>query len=468
MTVIKKVPGSYVERIKGVRTANDLPSTSVGGIVGQTARGVANTPIKLTSWSQFEEKFAKGISDPFAFGNVADAVYGFFLNGGTEVYVVRTLESGSKKATAKIPSESGVTFTAKEEGEWGNDITITIAQEQQLSRQLDTFSLVVTIDGNKVEEIKKIGSDNFVTMINENSDFITVENDGTFAVGSGTLASGSEEAHTSATYNKGVSCFDTITDINLLAVPGITEEGVQENLVSYCDTRGDVFPIIADTDDATIEGVLKYKDKITSSHLGGMYYPNVIIMNPLTGVKKKVSACGHIMGTIARTDAERGVHKAPAGLDATLKGVIAVDTALSETEIGILNDAEVNCILPKKGSGIVIWGARMLKVDGERSYVSDIRLDIFVEQAVKINTEWATFEPKDSKLFNDVTAQLSGLLLGMWEKGMFLGDTKEDAFYVKCDGELNPNINSPELIIEIGYAKKKPAEFVVTRITSKQ
>lgn len=468
MTTVRKVPGSYVERVKGVRTSNELPSTSIAGIIGQTVRGIPNKAIKITSWPQFEQNFAQGVTDPFSVGEVADAVYGFFLNGGSELYVVRTLETGSAKASLVIPTESGVKYVAKEEGTWGNHLTLTIAKDSLAKEGVFTF--VVALNGVKVEEIKKLTVENYVEVINSTSNYVSIdtEAEGTFAIGSGTLAGGTETPHTSATYNKGVKCFDVIEDVNLLAIPGVTIEGVQENLVEYCNTRGTIFPVIAESDSKTIEGVQAYKDKITKSYLGGMYYPRVIVQNPLNGKNKTISACGHIMGAMARTDATRGIHKAPAGLDTTLKGVIAVETLLSQTELGILNDYEVNCLVPKKGNGIVIWGARMLKPDAERVYVSDVRLDIYVEQAVKMNTEWATFEPKDTALFNDVTAQISGLLLGMWNEGKFLGDTKEEAFYVKCDKDLNPDVNSPELNIEVGYAKKKPAEFVVTRITNKQ
>ena len=152
-------PGSYVERVNNITLASDLPSTAIGGIIGQVVRGVPNKATKLTSWTQFENKFAKGIADPFTLGNVADAVYGFFQNGGQELYVVRVVESGVK-ASGVI--EEKVTFNALEEGAWGNNLSITITRNELLSRQGETYDLVISLQGVKVEELKNLTNENFV------------------------------------------------------------------------------------------------------------------------------------------------------------------------------------------------------------------------------------------------------------------------------------------------------------------
>lgn len=455
-------PGSYVERVNNITLASDLPSTAIGGIIGQVVRGVPNKATKLTSWTQFENKFAKGIADPFTLGNVADAVYGFFQNGGQELYVVRVVESGVK-ASGVI--EEKVTFNALEEGAWGNNLSITITRNELLSRQGETYDLVISLQGVKVEELKNLTNENFVEVINSNSAYVTVVGS-EIAEGTVTLSSGAEGNPNVATFKRGLSCFDTIKDVNLLAITGVTETGVQEALVEYCDTRGTIFPIVDAVVEEELENLMDYKDKF-SSHMGAMYYPRIEVQSPVTGKSKFVSPSGHIMGMYSRTDANRGVHKAPAGLEATLKGAISVERELSDTEIGILNDYEINCIIPKTNSGIVSWGARLLKTNGERQFVSDLRLDIYVEESIRRNTEWAVFEPKDEQLFNKVTSQLTGMLTNMWKEGKFYGSTPEEAFFVQCDADLNPDILSSELHINVGYAKKKPAEFVITKVSHK-
>ena len=454
---VRRRPGTYVERVKNVRTMNDLPSTSIGGIIGEVVRGPINEAVLLTSWTQFQDTFAKGIANPFTIGEVAKAVFGFFQNGGTEVYVVRVASNSIAKAQGEI---EGLTISALEGGSWGNSLGIAITENEGV------FTLKVSMQGLEVETINKLTEENFVEVVNETSAYVRVSGE-SVATGTVSLQGGVEGSLTAPNYTNGLKCFDVIEDINMLAITGVTIEGVQEGLVEYCDARGNVFPIVDAPSNATIEEVKDFKDKL-SSFCGSIHYPEIEIVHPITGKKEYVAPSGHLMGMFARTDATRGIHKAPAGLEATLKGAVSVRRPLSETEIAILNDYEINCIIPKKGSGIVSWGARLLKSDAERQFISDLRLDMFVEEAVKRGTEWAVFEPKDDQLFNSLTSQISGLMLNLWQQGKLLGSTPEEAFFVKCDKEINPDILSSELNIEVGYAKKKPAEFVVTRISHKQ
>lgn len=459
-----KTPGSYVERTNEIRVANDIPSTSIGGIIGTCERGIANTPKLITSWKQYLDNFAYGVSNPFAVGNLADAVYGFFANGGTELYVARAVNSGVK-ASATVPASTGIKVQAKEEGKWGNDLSVEIKTEPL--RKSATFKAIVSYKGAVVEEIKGLTNENFIATINASSKYIEAVEGTTLAEGSEQLTGGQEEANTSVSFKHCLSAFDVIDDINMLAITGETGTGIQEALVDYCAVRGNVFPIVDVPQNLSVEEVMAYKDKF-SSHVGAMYYPNVLVQDQVTGLTKVVAPSGHIMGMYARTDANRGIHKAPAGIEAYLTGVLGVENVVTHAEQGILNDYEVNCIIPKKGNGIVVWGARLLQVNGERKFVSDLRLDMYIEELIRRNTEWAVFEPKDTKLFSDITTTLTGLMMSEWQEGRFLGDSSDQAFYVKCDSELNPDTTSSELHIEVGYAKKKPAEFVITKVSHKQ
>ena len=130
-----------------------------------------------------------------------------------------------------------------------------------------------------------------------------------------------------------------------------------------------------------------------------------------------------------------------------------------------LNNYNVNCIVPKIGRGVVVWGARMLQPNGDRQFVSDIRLDIYVEESIKALTEWAVFEPIDEQLFNRLEGQLCEFFNTLMADGSIKGETAEEAYYVVCDDTINTDPNSSTVEIEVGYARKKPAEFVVTRIS---
>lgn len=455
-------PGAYVERINGVSIQTSI-GTSVAGFIGDTVRGIPNKAIKVTSWTQFEQKFAKGIANPFEYGGIADAVYGFFANGGSELYIVRTVETGSTKARAVIPSSTGVTYEAKEEGTWGNDLKITVTADSKAKNT--TYTLVVENKGVKVEELKYLTTENFKEVINTTSDYIEVTGENkALAVGTGTLTGGTLVPTTLPTYKKGLACFDVVKDINIMGIPEVTITGVQEALVDYCTLRGNVFPIIDIPKNLDIEGVMAYKDKF-NSHLGAMYYPRLTILDPMNSKEKTVSPVGYLAGLYARTDKDRGIHKSPAGVEANLKGVLGVETDLSDTEIGMLNNYRINCIIPKTGRGIVVWGARMLQTSGEREFVSDIRLDIYVEESIKALTEWAVFEPIDEQLFNKIEGQLSEFFNSLMANNSIKGETPEEAYFVICDDTINTNPNSSTLEIEVGYARKKPAEFVVTKIS---
>ena len=457
-----KKPGAYVERIHSVSTVSSLPSTSVVGFVGDTVRGVANKPIKVTSWSQFEQKFANGVANPFEVGGVADAVYGFFANGGTELYIVRTVEEGSTKAQAIIP-ENGVKFEAKEEGAWGNEITVIVKQDSKAKNS--TFTVVVNYKGTQVEEIRGLTAKNFEDVLNETSEYIQVTEEGkSLASGTSDLTGGELVKTTLATYKKGLECFNSVRDINILAIPGVTETGVQEALVDYCTVKGNVFPIVDVPSNLDVDEVITYKDKF-GSHLGAMYYPKLQIIDPITNKTKVVSPTGYLAGLYAFTDSNRGIHKSPAGVEASLKGVVGVERELSDSEMATLNNYNVNCIVPKIGRGVVVWGARMLQPNGDRQFVSDIRLDIYVEESIKALTEWAVFEPIDEQLFNRLEGQLCEFFNTLMSDGSIKGETAEEAYYVVCDDTINTDPNSSTVEIEVGYARKKPAEFVVTRIS---
>ena len=457
MAITRRKPGAYVERTKSAPSIKLDASTSVAGFVGETLRGEPNVAIKVTGWSQFIENFAKGYSNPYTIGHIADSVESFFLNGGSELYVVRVLGSDSAKATATIPQSGGLVFKALEDGAWGNDLSIDITSSQS------KFNLKISLLGNVVEEIKDLDSKDW-ERINALSEYVRVT-EGTIQVGTGTLKNGSNGTLNANNYIKGLDSFNAIRDINTLAIPGVSIEGVQEGLVDYCTNRDRVFPIIDSPKGATEEEVIAFYGRL-SGYRGALYYPWVTKKDSVTGNLKVVPPSGAIAGLYARTDSTRGVHKAPAGVEANLKGIVGVENLLEDSTIGTLNSKNINCIIPLTGYGIVVWGARLIGQDGEdRRFVSDLRLDDYIENSIEQGTLWATFEPIDDQLFSDLEAQISAFFNTLMQKGSIKGETAEEAYYVICDETINPDPNASTVDIEVGYAKNKPAEFVVTRIS---
>lgn len=203
------------------------------------------------------------------------------------------------------------------------------------------------------------------------------------------------------------------------------------------------------------------------SAFAAMYYPWIKVDNPLGSNGNSeilVPPSGHVAGLWARVDESRGVWKAPA--NETLRGVLDVELDITKEEQGLLNPIGINCIRPFGTRGIRVWGARTLSSDSDWRYLNVRRLFNMVETTIMDGTQWAVFEPNDVRLWEGVKRTLNAFLRGLWREGALFGATPEQAFYVKCDAETNPpeSIDEGKLVVEVGLAPVKPAEFVVFRI----
>ena len=256
--------------------------------------------------------------------------------------------------------------------------------------------------------------------------------------------------------------------MNLLCIPGQTSATVNSALMSYCENRKDVFSILDAPEASTVESVLALR-KTMSCKNAALYFPWIKVSDPLskTGKLRSCPPCGHVMGVYARTITERGVWKAPAGTEAIVRGAIEVTTTLTTGDTDVLNPAGIVSIMPKTNYGIVIWGARDLHPDSSMKYISDVLLDINIKKSVFNGTQPFVFEPNDSKTWTRVKTTIESFLDGLWREGALFGDKSSEAYYVKCDADLNTQAmrNQGKLICEIGYANKKPAEFVIFRFS---
>jgi len=202
-----------------------------------------------------------------------------------------------------------------------------------------------------------------------------------------------------------------------------------------------------------------------ASKFAALYYPWLEVQDPLTGKPIRVPPCGHMAGIWARTDQTRGVHKAPA--NEVVLGANGLAFQVSNEEQGILNKDGVNCIRSFRGRGIVCWGARTLSSDPEWKYINVRRLFNFISQSIMEGTQWAVFEPNDSALWLQLRIAAGNFLTRVWRDGALFGAVPSEAFYVKCDNETNPQdqIDDGQVVVEIGIAPTKPAEFVIFRIS---
>ena len=203
------------------------------------------------------------------------------------------------------------------------------------------------------------------------------------------------------------------------------------------------------------------------STMGAYYFPWVKMYDPVLDTEVFAPPCGGVAGIYGRVDSTRGIHKAPA--NEIFRGALGLKYQLTDGEQEILNPKGINCIREFVGRGIRVWGARTFSSNPEWRYINVRRLFCMVEQAIQNGTNWVVFEPNTRGLWKQITRNLTGFCLRLWKDGALFGDSPEEAFYVRCDDELNPpeSIDAGYVVCEIGIAPAKPAEFVVFRISQK-
>jgi phage tail sheath protein FI len=173
---------------------------------------------------------------------------------------------------------------------------------------------------------------------------------------------------------------------------------------------------------------------------------------------------------MARTDTQRGVWKAPAGLDASLNATQGLQANLNDAENGTLNPLGINCLRFFGDSGRVVWGARTLRgadqLADDYKYVPVRRLALYIEESLYRGTQWVVFEPNDEPLWAQIRLNVGAFMHGLFRQGAFMGQTPKDAYFVKCDKETTPQdqVNLGIVNIIVGFAPLKPAEFVVIQI----
>ncbi|WP_435158782.1 choice-of-anchor D domain-containing protein [Haladaptatus sp. DFWS20] len=270
----------------------------------------------------------------------------------------------------------------------------------------------------------------------------------------------------------GLAAFEEVDDISILCVPDEARDsaalkGLTDKIVSHCEKLKDRFAILQAPEDAgDLETIEPRSDSARiDTKYAAYYFPWLKIRNPETSLEKLVPPGGHVAGIYARSDAERGVHKAPA--NELVGGTHELQLTLTDEEQGLLNPKGVNCLRNFPGRGIRVWGARVSTTDPSWKYVNVRRLFLYLEESIDEGTQWVVFEPNDQNLWARVRQTITNFLTTVWRNGALMGTTAEEAFYVKCDQSTmtQADIDSGRLIAEIGVAPVKPAEFVIFRIS---
>ncbi len=265
----------------------------------------------------------------------------------------------------------------------------------------------------------------------------------------------------------GLTAFKTLSDVSIMAIPGITDSSVQSALVSHCEGLASRFAILDMPKDKKEVSELQAFKENTDSSYAAIYHPWLQCYDALANRKVFLPPSGAMAGIYARTDNSRGVHKAPA--NEVVRNCTGLSVKYNEAEQGKLNPKGINLIRSIPGQGIRVWGARTCSSDGNWKYINVRRLFIFIEESIKANTNWAVFEPNDEMLWSRVEGTIRVFLTTQWRNGALAGSTADEAFYINIGRSTmtEDDILNGRLICVIGVAPVRPAEFVIFRITQK-
>jgi phage tail sheath protein FI len=510
MPVAPTYPGVYIEEIpSGVRTITGV-ATSITAFVGRALRGPTDVdgPVTINSYGDFERIFG-GLWTESMLGN---AVRDFYLNGGSQAIIVR-LSNGAAAAEIDLPAgASPLPLVAANSGDWGNGLSATVDYKTKDSTNTNLFNLTISETDPTTKQV--VNTEKFLNLsivetdpryaprvLQDGSALVRVKKDNN---GKWIVPARPDEATTKATANtgtigtalnegsftgtgkegakQGLFALEKADLFNLLCIPPYKSDGnVDPTLVgsatSYCEKRRAMMLVdpLSEWDtvaeaigDGSTKGIAAVG---TSSKNAAFFFPRLKQPNPLhDGQMEEFVPCGAVAGVFARTDTQRGVWKAPAGLDATLVGVPQLAVSLTDAENGQLNPLGINCLRAMPAAGRVIWGSRTLqgndRLASEWKYVPVRRTALYIEESLYRGTQWVVFEPNDEPLWAQIRLNVGAFMHNLFRQGAFQGITPKDAYFVKCDKETTTqnDINLGIVNIVVGFAPLKPAEFVIIKL----
>ncbi len=281
---------------------------------------------------------------------------------------------------------------------------------------------------------------------------------------------GPNELRGSRDAKTGIYALEDVDLFNILCLPGVTENAVLGEAIAYAEERR-AFAILdlPGTVDTLDEARQWLTDNASLRHKNAAaYFPQIRVADPLQNFRlRSFPPSGAVAGLYARTDAERGVWKAPAGTDAAIRGVRELAYTLTDQENGALNPLGLNAIRNFPVYGVVAWGARTLvgadQMASEWKYIPVRRLALYLEESLYRGTQWVVFEPNDEPLWAQIRLNVGAFMQSLFRQGAFQGRTPQEAYFVKCDSETTTqdDINRGIVNIVVGFAPLKPAEFVI-------
>jgi hypothetical protein len=507
-------PGVYVEEVASSSATLSAGATAVAAFVGFTAKAPTDDPTDpegvkprlVTNWTQFESLYGGFVPGAM----LAHAVYGYFNNGGSLAYIVRIPHTKPAEQSGAVALPAGdrtlgpaVEFTTVEPNA---PISVSITHEPASGDDAPPTFRVDVIEAGKVSEsfpgltLTK-GDKNVETVVNASSSKVKVATKidvdalsgdlaalqaGTFAIEPapaspisvpGKAFTGSESERT------GINGLVIAEEVTMVMVPDLITaatkadgsvdlgmwKAVQLALINHCEGQANRMAVLDAPPGMSPQQIKEWRSDTAmyDSAFAALYYPWIKVSNPAAtngDTEILVPPCGHLAGIWSRNDDTRGVWKAPA--NEVVRGALDVEKNITRGEQSLLNPIGINCIRPFGTRGIRVWGARTLSSNTDWTYINVRRLFNMIETAIMNGTQYAVFEPNDQKLWEGLKRTVGSFLRGLWRDGALFGATADQAFYVKCDSETNPpeSIDLGRVVVEVGIAPVKPAEFVIFRI----
>lgn len=518
-------PGVYIEEVStGARPIEGV-STSTTGFTGPTERGPL-MPRLVTSWEEYVRwygDYVDRVPGHTAF-YLPYAVRGFFDNGGQRVFVARVTAA---TAIAAAADQGNIALLASGPGIWGNNVLFRLKKaslQKDSSPTQDWFRLTLLYyrdgipnpfldptdvnnfgkperkDPDVIEDFDNLSitpaDTNFgQTIVNGASKLVRITKligavtsvepfDGTAKLTGGDDAGNPAEDDFRGRElepNKftGLRGLEAIRDISIIAIPDdVTLPNLRADLLQLCEKLKDRFAILSATTDEMNSSPSDLRPPQDSTY-GAYYMPWVRVSASHTAEGHiLVPPSGHMAGIYARVDVERGVHKAPA--NEVVRGIINRDLSGDEKPLSItlsthqqdlLNPRGINVIrdFRSDGRGIRIWGARSMSSESSWKYINVRRLFIFLETSVDRGTQWSVFEPNYESTWIAIRLSISAFLRTVWHNGALAGVTQDEAFFVRCDRTTmtQDDWDNGRLIVLVGVAPVKPAEFVIIRFSHK-
>ena len=516
MPVTPTYPGVYIEEIpSGVRTITGV-ATSITAFIGRAKRGPVNEARTINSFADYERIFGGlDLNSGMSF-----AVRDFYLNGGSQAVIGRLYGQVDGETSLAILPVGTLNLVAAYQGTWANqlrarvdhNVSDEVAEAQGFADATSLFNLTI-FDGStgSTEQYLNVsvapGPRQIDKVLENQSRLVRVNGalpaarpaasaepepgDNPFgnntpptnfvvsteATDGGPLTAANYIGGDTRVKKEGLYVVKQTELFNLLCLPPEGESpdypaGLVAAAISLCEEERAMFlidpPSAWRDKDAAKSGLdaIGAKSKNAAIYFPRLKQPNILRDNQI----EEFVPCGTVAGIMARTDTQRGVWKAPAGLEATLRGVPELVVKLNDEENGELNPLGINCMRSFPVIGRVVWGARTMRgadiLADEYKYVPVRRLALFIEESLFRGTQWVVFEPNDEPLWAQIRLNVGAFMNTLFRQGAFQGTTPREAYFVKCDKETTTqnDIDRGIVNIVVGFAPLKPAEFVIIKL----